>query len=76
MFWKMIKFFVLLPFALYIALFIFAGGIVSLLFVGLIFDAAIKYLPYIIGLFFLAFLLFFFIKFFVDKKRARKKYPY
>ena len=76
MFWKMIKIFVLLPFALYIALFIVAGGIVSLLFVGIIFDAAIKYLPYIIGLFLLAFLLFFFIKFFVDKKIARKKYPY
>ena len=76
MFWKMIKFFVLLPFALYIALFIFAGGLMSLLFVGMILDAAIKYLPYILGLLFLALVLFLVIKFFVDKKRTRKKYPY
>ena len=72
----MIKFFVLLPFALYIALFIFAGGLMSLLFVGMILDAAIKYLPYILGLLFLALVLFLVIKFFVDKKRTRKKYPY
>ena len=76
MFWKMIKFFVLLPFALYLALFIFAGGLMSLLFVGAILDAVIKYLPYILVLLFLAFLLFIYIKFFVDKKRTKKKYPY